>query len=167
MPQSTLFRFIGGSWHSTAARQLFGPGDAAHICEVSCNVTFLWTVPCVTMLFKRPSRAESQMVRSRMKILRAPEAALTIALLSACGGGGGTAPPSTTTLANQTSGLSPYPISNNRVVLSPTGGYTGAVTLPSVSSGAGAMVRIGTQTMPPTGVAILSLSARPPAGAPN
>lgn len=102
-----------------------------------------------------------------MKILRAPEAALTIALLSACGGGGGTAPPSTTTLANQTSGLSAYPISNNRVVLSPTGGYTGAVTLPSVSSGAGAMVRIGTQTMPPTGVAILSSSARQPASAQN
>jgi len=102
-----------------------------------------------------------------MKILRAPEAALTIALLSACGGGGGTVPASTTTLANQTSGLSAYPISNNRVVLSPTGGYTGAVTLPNVSSGAGAMVTIGTQTTPPAGVAILASSARQPASAQN
>jgi|GEM_PF-2879304 len=94
-----------------------------------------------------------------MKVLRTLKAAIAIALLSACGGGGGTVP-LPTTFVDQTSGLSAYPISNNRVVLSPTGGYTGGVTLPNVTSGAGAIVRIGAQTTPPAGIATLASDMR-------
>jgi len=94
-----------------------------------------------------------------MRVFRAVEAALLIALLSACGGGGGSVSISTGQ-TSQTSGLSAYPISNNRVVLSPTGGYTGAVDLPGVSSGTGAMVTIAAQTSPPVGIATLASGSR-------